>query len=730
MRLRVSVIATAVPVLLLVPAAAGTQESGPAGQVRALNRRVLELHADALKAPAVRAQAASAIRARSAALAALVERDPGAALALAFSEDLLARLAADVPEAAPTLESRGEWEGTAEYLIFDDAALATHRSLIRIRTAEGLLEVHFAGVTPALKCGDRLRVRGVRAGGRVAAADGSIVGTALAATACTPAGPQNTAVLLVTFPGVAAPGITAQTVWDIFFGVSGRSVSNFWYEASYGQTTATGDVFGWYTLDAAYTCDEYHAMRDAAIRAADPYVDFTKYNRVFIIFPNPGSCGWAGLSTVGCGGLTTGDGSITASTSWLLATYMSSRDQGVKLATHEGGHGLGLAHASSRDFGAETLGPPGETGTLSEYGDSFSTMGYWNFGHYAAPHKRRLSWLADGPNILTVESSGRYTLQPIETSPAGVQALKVRRGTGNNAWLWIEYRQPLGLYDSAIGAQPFSGALIHYEDSITGGRTHLLDFTAATSSFSDPALPAGATWVDPYSNLSLSVSSATPSVLAVDVSYGPVPCVTAAPGVEVSPSNPTVSAGAAVSYTVTVTNRDSAGCPASTLGLASAAPDGWPSSFDPASLTLAPGETGSAILTKTAPAGAAPGTYEFTVSAGSGWAAANCTVAAPLAPLSADLSLGVTLASARQSVPIALAAKVGTAPASGAVAVFTVTRPDGSKATRKVTADAAGNAAWTYRVGPKDPPGPYPVAASVAAGGQTASAGPVSFTVQ
>ncbi|MBM3795449.1 MAG: hypothetical protein FJW31_15605 [Acidobacteria bacterium] len=61
-------------------------------------------------------------------------------------------------------------------------------------------------------------------------------------------------------------------------------------------------------------------MRTAAIAAADSAVNFTNFTRVFIVFPNPGSCGWAGLGTLGCGTLSSADGSFQASTSWLLAT--------------------------------------------------------------------------------------------------------------------------------------------------------------------------------------------------------------------------------------------------------------------------------------------------------------------------------------------------------------------------------------------------------------------------
>src|SRR5436190_9941253 len=98
-------------------------------------------------------------------------------------------------------------------------------------------------------------------------------------------------------------------------------------------------------------------MRAAAIAAADADIDFTKFSRVFIVFANPGSCAWAGLGSLGCGSLSSAEGTTQASTSWLLATYMGTADNGVKLASHEGGHNLSLHHASSRDFGAEAIGP-------------------------------------------------------------------------------------------------------------------------------------------------------------------------------------------------------------------------------------------------------------------------------------------------------------------------------------------------------------------------------------
>ena len=121
--------------------------------------------------------------------------------------------------------------------------------------------------------------------------------------------------------------------------------------------------------------------------------------------------------------------------------------------------------------------------------------------------------------------------------------------------------------------------MIHYEDSYTGIHTHLLDFTADTSSFSDPDLTVGKTWVAPYSNVSLSISSATSSALDVNVFYGPIPCVEAAPTVAISPSNPSAYAGADVSYDVSVANNDTNSCSSRSFDVASLLPDGWPTAL-------------------------------------------------------------------------------------------------------------------------------------------------------
>lgn len=209
-----------------------------------------------------------------------------------------------------------------EYFIIDGADPATYRTLIRMTVGADKLDVYFGGQEPVgLKSSDIVTIQGMRVGDTVAAAQATIDGSLLesatettinttttakmptvvaaATSTCSTLGVRNTAVLLVTFPGVT-PDVTPAQVHDIFFDTAGRSLNSFWQEASYGQTSAQGGVYGWYDLDTTYTCAQTDQIRAAAIAAADADVDFQTIDRLFVAFPNPGGCGWSGAATLGC----------------------------------------------------------------------------------------------------------------------------------------------------------------------------------------------------------------------------------------------------------------------------------------------------------------------------------------------------------------------------------------------------------------------------------------------
>ncbi len=664
---------------------------------------------------------------------------------------LLARLAC--PQTAPETTAQaapGTWEGDLESWGFDHPD-GSSSHVYRLRSGDQDLELYFAGTQPAdLTSGTRLLVQGVRAGSQVAVTSATVVRpgramssgrmTALATTTststtptCSTTGVQNMAVLLVVPPGTSLPsGVTQQSLYDVFFGTSGPSLAGYWAEASSEQASLTGNVFGPYYLTGTYSCSDLSNLQpDAFTAATNAGVYLPNYTRIFLVYPSFG-CGYAS-GTIGCQQQSSPSGSFTASVINEIAEAFSSAANGLSYAAHEGGHNLGLDHASSRGFTPDALGPLGTEGTWTEYGDMFSTMSSCgSLGHYAAPQKAEiLSWLNPSTDYQVVQSSGTWTLAPVELG-SGLRALKVQRGTGNNDWLWVEYRQPLGSYDSTLNSQAFAGALIHYEDSYTGIHSNLLDFTPNTTSWLDSALAAGQTWSDPYTNVSITVQSATASGLTVSVNYGAAPCTHASPTVSMSPADPSLSPGASVQYTVSVTNNDASGCAANSFSLVSTQPSGWFGSFSAGALTLNPGQTGSAILTETAPASASTGTYSLASAATSGSytgsGAASATVVMPT--LTDTTSVPYSSYSARQTISVTSSVQYNGVAASGASVTFTLTKANGSKVTGTATTGSTGKAVWSYKVSGKDPTGTWSVTSTATYNSQTATSNTVTFSVQ
>jgi M6 family metalloprotease-like protein len=668
----------AVPVAQTAPVAS----SAAAEQVRSLNAQVLKLQAElrrSLAGAPAGSQAAETLAARAAALRALMETDPAAAERLAFPSIVLDQLAATFPAQAASLEQRGRWDGELEYLIEDGADLQTHRNVHRLHRSGEVLDLVFAGAEPpGLASGRLLSVAGVRSGRRLVATEVELVdaaqdgttatasesGTAPYPATCGPVGPQSVLSVLVNLPNYKLPsGATPDFVRGVLLGnayagtaqsTTDFSVDDFWQQNSDGKTgidSTNTTVLGPVTLSRDFNTDssgasycDYTGLGSAVIQAVDGQVDFKRFSRIQIVMPANGACTWAGVANVGCRTQSSpGDGTFTASMAWQKAGTMTSRGSGVQLSTHELGHNLGMSHSASRDFGAEPLGAVGASGSLADYGDMHSTMGSWNYGFYTSYHAaNQLKWLASGANYLVVETGGTYTIQNYEGRPAGVKALKVRRGTGNEAWLWIESRQNTGLYSSRLNASLFTGALVHYQDSTTGLKSHLLDFVPSTSTYTDAALQVGQTWTDPYSNVSVTVASVTSSALTVTVNYGAVPCVSTVPSVTASPTGAATEYGSTATFNVTVKNNDSESCPSQNVDLAATAPSGWSKAFGTGSFTLVPGQTATTTLVLGVPDPYALGTYEVaafaTAPAGSGTARQSVTVIEPMNRLSLSLS--------------------------------------------------------------------------------------------
>jgi hypothetical protein len=181
-------------------------------------------------------------------------------------------------------------------------------------------------------------------------------------------GTKRALAILVNFTDDHAQPYTVAQARTTLFGATG-SVAAFYAETSFGGTTLTGDVAGWYTLamNKPTTCDVYSFVTKAQAAAAAGGYAVGGYQFVIYVFPKIAACGWAGLGSVGGSG------------AWInqaLSPYV---------AGHELGHNYGLSHAHSLDCGATAFGA---TCQRSEYGDPFDIMG-GSLRHFNAASRRR-----------------------------------------------------------------------------------------------------------------------------------------------------------------------------------------------------------------------------------------------------------------------------------------------------------------------------------------------------
>jgi M6 family metalloprotease-like protein len=448
---------------------------------------------------------------RAALLRQAIRTNPAGARALLLQPQELVALGGRAAAA------RGLIEGPATFIadhatVFDSADWRSAYFVYHVSTPEGPVSAYQDEKDgPFPQCGMHMLIEGYQIGDTMLVTTSSLAGQ-VAEPACSTVGDQHAAVILVSFPHQAISKETVDQYKAVFFG-DAPSVNDVYREFSYGKASVSGDVYGPFMLNRDYdSCVDSSTIATLAMAAADAAVDLTPYNRIFILAPPAASCTYGGYSTVGCATYTLAHaGQLRLSQVYQFDAVSSEI---LRTSPHELGHGLGLGHARTDALNNEPLGPDRTRFAYSEYGDNYSSMGGTGPHHFAAGHKVMLKWFDDGETA-DVTTDTTADLLPMSSQDHGLKGLHVERRIGSKQYVWIEYRTATG-YDASLAPNLIGGALIHFEDPGTGLYTELLDYG---SSFNSAELKAGATWSDPYSDLTIQVIEATPDHLRVSIRH-------------------------------------------------------------------------------------------------------------------------------------------------------------------------------------------------------------------
>ena len=369
-----------------------------------------------------------------------------------------------------------------------------------------------------------------------------------------------------------------------------NSVRAYYLESSWNQIEISGDVFGIYTLSVASSvCGANGASEIATLAAAAGYIQGNYFATVYL-FPQS-ACNYSGAS-------------------FGPAIYINSDYLSVHNIGHEIGHSLGIAHANSficRDGSGIQVSLSNNCST-DVYGDSVGgIMG--GATNQLNNYNRGTLGLLSPLNTQTVTATGDYVLTPIEYQ-TGVSSLRIP--TVQGSYYYLEFRQPAGVFDASI---PANGITIRKGDDYSGAETFLIYSLSDISTWGSEVWPVGQTFADPSYGISVTTSSISPSGATVHVAFDPAACVLQTPSMSITPSNQSGQANSTLTYTVTVTNRNIAACPAQTYAVMPKLPSRWWQTPGSYTVTLGYGASDTRALAVTSPGNANRGCYTVTEKA-------------------------------------------------------------------------------------------------------------------
>ncbi|MFA7702489.1 MAG: hypothetical protein WCX80_03460 [Patescibacteria group bacterium] len=330
-------------------------------------------------------------------------------------------------------------------------------------------------------------------------------------------GEQKTLVLLVKYLDSGPDPFTSEWAQDRIFN---GPFNNFYKEQSYGKTWFTGRAYGWFIIPINTPNNLDETLSNIGPIVKNNNIDIGLYSRIILIINNPfvgggsdrkfphqinGTMYNISVSTVG--GKNLKDTINYSGQDWIRLDYV---------AIHEMGHGMGLFHANSLNCGQTIFSLPCP---MIEYGNFYDGMGLARYGlHFNAYFKELLGWISS--SSITINKSGVYTINPIETS-SGIKSAKIKLADGN--YFYIEYRQPIGF--DALSKFNYKGLFINY--AVVSGEympfySQLLNMSPSDNTLENASLKETDTFVDAKDGLIIGpIISQTADSITFDVKFLP-----------------------------------------------------------------------------------------------------------------------------------------------------------------------------------------------------------------
>jgi hypothetical protein len=665
---------------------------------------------------------AELVAARYAKLLNAVEQNPAEVLRAALPPEILAQAP---PEFAGFLEKPLQTNGTLTVVYECDGVSSDIKKYFLKTAADERLELRFTEKPDRELLTDApARIKGIRLGDKAVLEPKNLEAADSLAVLPNTFGEQKILILLVNFQNDLRQPFTINQVNDLVFNSqNGSSVTNFYREASFGQTWVTGQTYGWFTLNMTDGCDYARIAANAKSAAQNAGVNLSAYNRYMYIYPAT-ACGYSGLGTLG------------GNEVWINGTLTRQN------LSHELGHNFGLHHARFLDCGSVVLG---SDCTTIEYGHIMDTVGGGS-GHFHSFHKERLGWLNYGsmPAVTEVTASGNYSIAPYaaNTGAATPKALKILKSidaNGRKTWYYVELRRNYG-FDSGISSNVnlMNGVMINLNRESNPQENYMLDLTPETTTRSDPALTVNRTYTDASAGISITPLSVGDGGAIVNVSFGsapPAPCVLANPTISVTPSaTQWIGAGSSVTYSVTVKNNNASNCSNNSFNVQPTLANGWSAVVAAPVLNINPGASATTAVQVFAPNSAPDGFYSIGIavvnSSSPSYSASVSASCAVYSALSVSAAPGQASYARTQTAVINASVAANGSPITGAIVTFTMTKANGAVVTATAASNADGSAAFNYKFNKKlDPAGIYTVRVNANLNGVTGT-GSTSFEVR